>query len=183
MKQHLRPGGVVTMFVQLYMSNRETVKSEVGTFMDVFPDAIAWGNTMEGQGYDLVLTGQAEPFAIDIDEMQARLERPDHAEVAQSLREVGFASAVDVLSSYAGSRADLAPWLRDAVINRDRNLRLQYLAGLGATLQQSGPIYAEMVRQVTFPAGLFRGAPASIQAVRDGIERAMARAATTDVRP
>ena len=176
MKQHLNPGGVVTMFVQLYMSNRETVKSEVKTFMDVFPHAIVWGNTMEGQGYDLVLTGQAEPFAIDIDEMQARLERPDHAQVAQSLREIGIPSAVDLLSSYAGSRADLAPWLRDAIVNRDRNLRLQYFAGLGATLQQSGPIYAEMVRQVTFPPDLFRGSPASIQAVKSGIERALARA-------
>jgi spermidine synthase len=176
MKQHLNPDGVVTMFVQLYMSNRETVKSEVRTFMDVFPHAIVWGNTMEGQGYDLVLTGRVEPFAIDIDEMQARLERPDHAQVAQSLREIGIASAIDLLSSYAGSRADLAPWLRDAVVNRDRNLRLQYFAGLGATLQQSGPIYAEMVRQVKFPPDLFRGSPASIQAVRDGIERAMARA-------
>ena len=144
--------------------------------MDVFPHAIVWGNTMEGQGYDLVLTGQAEPFAIDIDEMQARLDRPDHAQVAQSLREIGFGSAIDLLSSYAGSRADLDPWLRDAVVNRDRNLRLQYFAGLGATLQQSGPIYAEMVRQAKFPPPLFRGSPASIQAVRDAIERALARA-------
>ncbi len=176
MKQHLTPGGIVTLFVQLYMSNRETVKSEVRTFMDVFPDAIVWGNTMEGQGYDLVLTGQAEPFAIDIDEMQARLDRPDHAQVAQSLREIGVASAIDLLSSYAGSRADLDPWLRDAVVNRDRNLRLQYFAGLGATLQQSGPIYAEMVRQTKFPPSLFRGSPAALQAARDAIERALARA-------
>ena len=137
------------MFVQLYMSNRETVKSELGTFMDVFPNAIVWGNTMEGQGYDLVLTGQAEPFAIDVDELQARLGRPDYAEVAASLREIGFGSAVELLSSYAASRAEIAPWLSDAVINRDRNLRLQYFAGMGATLQQSGPIYAEMA--VTAP--------------------------------
>jgi spermidine synthase len=177
MKQHLNPGGVVTMFVQLYMSNRETVKSEIGTFMDVFPHTIVWGNTMEGQGYDLVLTGQVEPFSIDIDEMQARLDRPDYAEVARSLGEIGFSSAVALLSSYAGSLEQLAPWLSDAVVNRDRNLRLQYFAGMGATLQQSGPIYAEMVRQVKFPPGLFRGSSEAMQALRDGIERALARAA------
>jgi spermidine synthase len=182
MKAHLTPGGVVTMFVQLYMSNLQTVKSEVGTFVDVFPHTIVWGNTMEGQGYDLVLTGQAEPFAIDIDEMQARLDRPDHAEVAQSLREIGFASAVDLLSSYAGSREDLAPWLADAVINRDRNLRLQYFAGLGATLQQSGPIYAEMVRQAKSPRHLFRGSPAAMEQLTARIERAKARAATVSQR-
>ena len=109
--------------------------------------------------------------------MLARLGRPDYAEVAASLREIGFGSAVELLSSYAGSRAEIAPWLSDAVINRDRNLRLQYFAGMGATLQQSGPIYAEMVRHVSFSPALFRGSPRALQQLRDGIERSMARAA------
>ena len=49
-KQHLNPGGVVTLFVQLYESNTEAVKSEIGTFLDVFPNGIVWGNTNEGKG-------------------------------------------------------------------------------------------------------------------------------------
>jgi spermidine synthase len=178
MKAHLKPGGVVTMFVQLYLSNTETVKSEIATFMEVFPHAIVWGNTIEGRGYDLVLTGQVEPSAIDIDGLQARLDRPDHAQVAQSLRDIGFGSAVELLSSYAGSRQDLAAWLNGAVINRDRNLRLQYLAGSSADEQQSGPIYAEMVRHARFPGHLFRGSPASLHAVMQGIERSLERAAS-----
>jgi len=37
-KQHLNPGGIVTQWVPLYESDDATVKSEVATFFDVFPN-------------------------------------------------------------------------------------------------------------------------------------------------
>ena len=126
-KKHLNPGGVVTLFVQLYESNTEAVKSEIGTFLEVFPNGIVWGNTNEGKGYDLVLLGQVEPTKIDVDAIEAKLQRPEYAPMAQSLREIGMNSAVDLFSTYAGRKPDLAPWLQNAQINHDRNLRLQYL--------------------------------------------------------
>jgi spermidine synthase len=183
MKAHLAPGGVVTLFVQLYLSNPESVKSEIGTFMEVFPHTIVWGNTLEGKGYDLVLTGSVDPFVIDIDRTQALLDTLPYAPVAQSLRDIGVGSAVDLFSSYAAAGDDLRPWLRDAIINRDRNLRLQYLAGMGLDLQQSGPIYADMLRYSTFPAHLFAGSAPSIRALRDGVDRASRRAVSTPQEP
>jgi spermidine synthase len=171
-KRHLNPGGVVTLFVQLYESNREAVKSEVGTFMQAFPNSVVWGNTNNGQGYDLVVMGQAEPIKINLDEMEAKLQRPEYAQVAQSLREIGFQSATELFSTYAGQPSDLASWLQGVQINRDKNLRLQYLAGMGLNLYQSGPIYSEMIANTRFPENMFEGSPALIQAVRDGIQRA-----------
>ena len=50
-------------------------------------------------------------------------ERPEYAPMAKSLREIGMNSAVDLFSTYAGRKPDLEPWLRDATLNRDRNLR------------------------------------------------------------
>jgi hypothetical protein len=41
-KEHLNPGGVVTLFVQLYESNTEAVKSEIATLAQVFPDTTLW---------------------------------------------------------------------------------------------------------------------------------------------
>src|SRR5205085_4455729 len=133
-KAHLNAGGAVTLFVQLYESNTEAVKSEIATFFEAFPNGIVWGNTNNGAGYDLVLLGQAGPTTIDVDAVQQRLQRPEYAPVAQSLREIGMNSAVDLFSTFAGTAEDLAPWLRDASINRDSNLRLQFLAGLGFNL-------------------------------------------------
>ena len=57
-KRRLNPGGVVTLFVQLYSSNEEAVKSEIATFFEAFPNGIVFGNTYNGAGYDLVLLGQ-----------------------------------------------------------------------------------------------------------------------------
>ena len=71
-KAHLNPGGVMTLFVQLYESNSDAVKSEIATFLDAFPNGIVWGNTNEGKGYDLVLLGQAEPTKIDVDAIEAQ---------------------------------------------------------------------------------------------------------------
>ena len=65
---------MVTLFVQLYESNTDAVKSEIATFLEVFPNGIVWGNTKDGRGYDLVLLGQVEPMQIDVDAIQAKLQ-------------------------------------------------------------------------------------------------------------
>ena len=170
-KAHLNPGGAVTLFVQLYESNTAAVKSEIGTFLEVFPGGVVWGNTNNGAGYDLVLLGQAEPTRIDVEAVQRNLSDPSMAPVAQSLGEVGMFSAIDLFSNYAGTKSDLAPWLADAVINRDRNLRLQYLAGMGAHLYQSEAIYADMLQYSQWPNDLFVGSDATKQQLRAAILR------------
>jgi spermidine synthase len=175
-KAHLNPGGAVTLFVQLYESNTEAVKSEIATFFEAFPNGIVWGNTNNGAGYDLVLLGQVEPTKIDVDAVQQRLQRPEYAPVAQSLREIGMNSAVDLFSTFAGTANDLAPWLKDASINRDRNLRLQFLAGLGFNLYQSDVIYSNMLAYAgRFPENLFIGSPQTMDALRQGIRREQGR--------
>ena len=66
-RAHLTPGGVITQFVQLYGSNTDAVKSEISTFIKVFPSTVVFGNLRKGQGYDLVLVGQVEPMRLDVD--------------------------------------------------------------------------------------------------------------------
>ena len=39
--------------------------------------------------------------------MEARLKRPEYAPVAQSLRDIGMYSAVDLFATYAGQREGL----------------------------------------------------------------------------
>jgi spermidine synthase len=131
------------------------VKSELATFFDVFPDGTIWGNDTAGGGYDTVLLGQAEPTRIDVDQLQAKLERPDQARVAASMREVGFGSAIALLSTYAGQGPDLKSWLEDAEINLDGNLRLQYLAGLALNNSMEGTIYSQMLTYRRYPENLF----------------------------
>jgi spermidine synthase len=174
-KSRLKPGGVVTLFVQLYESNTEAVKSEVATFMEAFPNGVVWGNTQDGRGYDMVLMGQVDPLRIDVDEMQQKLSSPEYAQVAHSLSQVGIHSAVDLFATYAGRGPEMGSWMQDAKINRDRNLRLQYLAGLGLNLYQSDRIYSDIIAHARYPEGLFSGSESTLQALREAIAREHAR--------
>ena len=150
-KEHLNPGGIVTQWVPLYESDMDTVRSEVATFFDVFPNGSIWGNDNNGTGYDTVLLGQVEPPKINVDAIDELLARPDYAKVARSLGDVGFHSVTDLLATYAGQRQDLLPWLEGAEINRDGNLRLQYLAGMALNVSMEGTIYNQILSYRKYP--------------------------------
>tara|TARA_Y100001947_G_scaffold29334_1_gene22825 strand:- start:287 stop:1153 length:867 start_codon:yes stop_codon:yes gene_type:complete len=161
-RQRLNPGGVVTVFVQLYEAGIEAVKSEIATFLEAFPYGTIWANTINGQGYDLVLMGRLEPTPIDVAAWDERLRQPEYGPIRESLSEVGINSALDLLATYSGRVNELGPWLADAQINRDRNLRLQYLAGLGINRYEQDLIYREMLSYITYPEELFVGPEGSL---------------------
>jgi spermidine synthase len=165
-KRHLNPGGAVTVFVQLYESGEDAVKSEVATFFEAFPDAMVFGNTINGYGYDVVLLGRLDGAPIDIDRIEARVGEPGYARVKASLREVGFESTMQLFSTYAAGGAQLAPWLEGAEINRDRNLRLQYLAGFGLDRHDETAIYQRMTASRQYPEEAFLGDPRSLAALK-----------------
>ena len=135
------------------------MKSEIATFFDVFPDGTIWANENGGGGYDIVLAGQDGNAKIDVDAIEQRLASSAYAGVAKSLSDVGFQSAMGLLTTYAGRGPDLKPWLAKAEINRDGNLRLQYLAGLALNYSQENLIYDQMFSYRRFPVGLFAVSP------------------------
>jgi spermidine synthase len=170
-KRHLKPGGVITQWVPLYESDPDTVKSEIATFFDVFPNGTIWANDNNGQGYDVVLLGQVEPTRIDVDALQARLDRPDYATVRASLQQVGFPTAISLLDTYLGRATDLRPWLAGAQINRDIDLRLQYLAGMGVNNFSAGTIATAIARARQFPPEMFTGSPQTIGELEGSLVR------------
>ena len=105
----------MTLFVQLYESSDAAVKSEVATFFEAFPNGAIFANTVNNQGYDVVLFGQLGNEPIDVDAVQARLSSPEAAPIRRSLAEVGINSAVELFGTYAGSRQDMQGWLSDAI--------------------------------------------------------------------
>ena len=175
-RDHLNPGGSVCLWIPLYESNLDTTKSVIATFFQVFPHGILWSNEREGYGYDAVLFGQVEPTVIDVDELQRRLDRPDHQLVKQSLREVGFGElntgtdgevvreeGIDLLATYAGQAPLLKEWSRGAQINTDRNLRLQYLAGMWLNSNMGERILSSILAYYRFPDQTFVGSPEGIR--------------------
>ncbi|MDB4913454.1 MAG: Spermine synthase [Gemmatimonadetes bacterium] len=168
-KKHLNPGGVVTVFVQLYEAGTPAVKSEMATFFEAFPDGVVFGNTFNGQGYDVVLVGQVGPIKINLDKIEERLARPEYAQLRQSLREIGFNSGTELFTTFAGRAQDLKGYLADAQVNRDRNLRLQYLAGLGVNKYEQASIYASVLSSGRWVEGMFSGSPDKMALLRSRV--------------
>jgi spermidine synthase len=191
-KDHLKPGGVMSLWIPLYESNEDTSKSVIGTFFKVFPNGILFSNDERGAGYDAVLFGRVEDTTINIDEMEQRLERPEYAKVKQSLIDVGFGSqkhlglvdaatsgvAVDLLSTYAARAADLTlppasggpTWAREDLINTDYNLKLQYLAGRWLNTYMEATILSNIFKYYEFPNKVFIGSPDRIAALKEALQ-------------
>ena len=138
----------------------------MATFFKVFPQGMVWGNLKEGQGYDVVLSATTGTPAINLDALITRLTRVDHSFVRESLSDVGVNSALELLASYAGRAPDLSEWLEGAEINRDRNLRLMYLAGLRLNRYEQTSIYREILEYSRFPVDVFDGSPQPLAALQ-----------------
>ena len=104
-----------------------------------------------------MLLGQVEGTTINLDEIEATAQaagiRAGRAVAARDRDVLGRRSVRDLCRP----RTDFAPWLKDAQINRDRNLRLQYLAGRGLNLYQADVIYADMLNYSRAPDAIFTG--------------------------
>ena len=77
--------------------------------------------------------------------------------------------------THAGQARDPAPWLAGAQINRDRNLRLQYLAGLRSNWYHGEAICQEMAVYRKFADGLLDGSDASPLILKMGLAGAAAK--------
>jgi spermidine synthase len=169
-KAHLNPGGMFTLYVPLYESDERTVRSELATFFESFPTATVWANNIDGRGYDMVFMGQVEPLEINVDEIAQRLNRPDYQPVMESLRGIGINSEIDLFGTYAGQHNDLGNWTAGAEINRDKDLRLQYLGGWGINSRMEDFIYRRMLAHRQPPTNIFRGSPDRVMAVYQAIQ-------------
>src|SRR5262245_13208175 len=134
-KKHLKPGGVMSLWIPLYESNTDTAKSVIGTFFHVFKNGILFSNDYNGDGYDAVLFGTADDAPkIDLDAVQKRLETDAYKPVKLSLTDVCFGArgdqsvAIDLMATYAANGQDLQGWMTkkpQLEINKDVNLKLQ----------------------------------------------------------
>ena len=161
----LNPGGLISQWVPLYQSNPEAVKSELATFFDVFPDGTIWSNDFMGFGYDFILLAMKGRRTIHLDVFLDRFGRKDGAR-AMALDEIGIPSGLNMLATYLGRGPDLSAWMRKAEINRDRNLRLQYTAGMGWSDGGAQSVFFDLMDRFQFPEELFVGPEALKMALR-----------------
>jgi len=155
-KRRLNPGGVVTLFVQLYSSNEDAVKSEIATFFEAFPRGVVFGNTYNGAGYDLsrFVTGSFGTLALITEVSLKVLPRP----VAEAtLRfEMDEARAIDTMNRWAGQPLPLSATAWEAGVLRVRlsgatSAVAAARAKLGGNDVADGPAYWDSLREHRLP--------------------------------
>ena len=72
---------------------------------------------------------------------------------------------IELVRCYAGRNTDMTPWLADAVVNTDRNLRLQYLAGWALNARGASEIRDSFRPYAKYPEGLLIGKSLSVAAL------------------
>jgi spermidine synthase len=123
MKAHLRPGGLVSVWVQGFSASPENVNSLIGTFSSVFDHVDLWETRLVG---DYILTGYLEETPIDLAEIQRKMNTP---RVAESLGSMHIDDAADLMGYFVttGAAARKLPGA-DEINHDDHNfleLRLQ----------------------------------------------------------
>jgi spermidine synthase len=177
-KRHLKPGGIMSLWAPLYESSLSSTKSMFGTFFKVFPHGMLFSNDQHLEGYDAVLLGGIDAPRFDLTKLTSVMEDNRYMPVKESLMEVGFGSGgmefdppnrnviTDLFSTYAARASDLGKWMEDAQINRDKDLRLQYLAGMYFNSYQSTRILQSILASYKFPQNLFAGSEEQISALK-----------------
>jgi spermidine synthase len=181
-KSHLKPGGVMALWMPLYESNMASAKSMIATFFQVFPNGMLFSNDHFFAGYDAVLLGQADRAPIDIDRIETLLESRSYMRVKESLMEVGFGTSgaepkrsgrsvtLNLCATFAGRFQDLQHWTQHAQINEDRNMRLQYLAGMWLNSNLGTKILESILANYRFPEDLFVGSKENIWILKQALE-------------
>lgn len=181
-KRHLKPGGVMSLWMPLYESDAETARSLIATFFEVFPEGMIFSNDEHLEGYDAVLLARADAGPIDLDRLASLLDRQEYLKVHESMAEAGFAArdpwsgaaepnaAINLLATFAGRARDLKAWTRNAQINRDGNLRLQYLAGMHLNSRLGTRILQGILGNYRFPGDAVKGSPESIASLKAALQ-------------
>jgi spermidine synthase len=75
-----------------------------------------------------------------------------------------------LLASYAGQAVDMGKWTEEAQINTDRNLRLQYLAGISLNVHMETEILDGILKYYKYPSDMFTGSQQYIQEMKLALE-------------
>jgi spermidine synthase len=141
-KARLNPGGLAAQWIPFYETDEQSVKSQIYSFAQAFPHMSVWNGLAGDGGYNVTLLGQLRPLDVTMSQVIENFSRP---KVRESLSDVGFSSVPVMLDLFAGVTEDFEWWLADAQLNRDRNLRLEYLAGRALNAQLADEIYRNMI--------------------------------------
>ena len=123
-KQKMKTGGVWTQWIQMYDLSTDDLNSLLATFAEVYP----YVRLFRVDVADLVLIGSDRPLPLTESVINDSL--AGSKAVIADLDLIGIHNALDILALYQFDRDKLLTIAKDAVINTDDNMYIEYAAPL-----------------------------------------------------
>jgi spermidine synthase len=120
-KEHLKPGGIFTQWLQLYGLEPVYLKTLVRTFQSVFP-AVRLFQPSEG---DLLLLGSEQEWQVPFLQMARRMAEPG---IANDLRRVGIHTIYDLLVTFRLGTKEIEAYTGEGPYNTDENGLIEFAA-------------------------------------------------------
>jgi len=121
-RDRVRPGGVVSMWLPLYYLTPENYAGILRSFAEVFPHVAVWYEASTLNAFTIV-TGKLEEPVWDPAKVQRALDVPP---VRDDLASLDIRAPVELLPLLLATEADLAPWIASARPNTDDRPRVEY---------------------------------------------------------
>jgi spermidine synthase len=143
-REHLNPGGVVSMWLPLYSLDQDSYLRILAAFHEVFPNTLVWYDTSVTNEFNVV-TGKVELAAPAIN-----WQMMEYPEVASSLAIAGINQPSDLLANLLLGPHQVKQMLFEVPPHEDDLPYVEYLAG--RTLHRDVTWFDNLVLLWTFRA-------------------------------
>jgi spermidine synthase len=123
-RQRLRPGGLVTVWMPLGGLGGDTFRMALRTFLEVFPHSTVWYMTNQPTHY-LLLVGSDRAILPDVDAIASAMRAPG---VAADLAEIRLDDPLKLSASLLLDETELASLAGEGPLNTDRHPLLEFQA-------------------------------------------------------
>jgi len=124
-RDHLAPGGIICQWIHLYEMDEQLLKIILRTFMEVFPNALAFASI---ENIDLLLLGSMEKIEVNFENLSRRMGVEG---VARDLNRIGIKNPLTLLSTQVMDTKSLYRWAGVGPTNTDNFPLLEYKAPRG----------------------------------------------------
>ena len=121
-KEHLKEDGVMVQWFHLYAMEEEDLKTAIGTFYEVFPEALAF-NVFSSN--DILLVGGKEKLTLDLEQIKTWMKQE---KVKADLDRVAIKDPVEVLAYLTLDKEAIGRFSQGTSLNTDNQPILEFSA-------------------------------------------------------
>lgn len=123
-KDHLREGGLFSLWVPAYITSTEDFKGIIATICSVFPFVTAWNYPPIYP--DVIIICSDKPFRFSLDELERRIK--GNIRLARNLKRINMENVWDVVKGFLLPDARVRQFSQGFPINTDDLPRIEYSA-------------------------------------------------------